>query len=387
MMNNATAAEADADDADQESADEAVFAADAEDELRAAEEDGAEAEELAEPHEDVADADTGAVEEDDAADPELEGADADDMAAEKQDAPDLPPDEDDVAPEPEAAAAPDRDAWRSRAAQLLGAGLASHVIALSDAAAEDESAALGPMLDFASGALFRLGPARFAAMLDDPEAAADALGADAMIDVITDIDAPEAPTAAACAPEALVLVAPLTAAALCAGGSRVVIDAEFALEVATRTAEGIARIVAAADTGGAPAQDNDRLDALEARLVRMETAQDAILAAVTAGGGAVQAPFASGAQVGVPADLTDRIDAGVDRAVAAVRADILKSARARRDADRRALEPMLERLGAAAEALEQDRAVSAGRTDAYAETIRVIIAEVLARVPGAGARS
>ena len=325
---------------------------------------------------------------------EAEEEEAAEVAPELEDQADLDADQAPEAPSYDASeavdaaasesAASDADIWRARAAQLLGAGLASHVITLTGAAAEDENLALEPLLDIVSGALFRLSPGRFAAMLDDPDAAAQAVGADVSLDPIPDLDQTEDDAAAA--PAALALVAPLAAAALQAGGPRVVIDADYAICVASRTAEGIARIVAEADANRAEAE-TAALARIEDRLAQTEAALDAVLAAVTEGGSPVARADAPAADEGLESRIEDRlsarIDASVDRAVAAVRADILKSARARRDADRRSLEPALDRLDAAAAALEEDRRVSSGRRDAYAETIRAIVGELLVRAPGA----
>jgi hypothetical protein len=369
MMNTAKAAATDEDDAAEDAAkDEAAFAADASAEQReAAMPDG----DPAVP-EDAAD-----MAKNGTSDPDAIVAPPIDLAAEGDVVPDdaVPDAVPDDAPE----GADVADTWHPRAAQLRAAGLASHVITLSGAAAEDENLALSPVLDFAVGALFRLSPGRFAAMLGDPEGAAAAIGEDVGLVAITDAHAaPVDPAPGGPAFGAPADVGPMLATAQPDNGPHEVTTAKFAREVASHTAGAIA------DTARAQAQA-DAVARIEDRLARAESTLTAILAAVVGGGAAVTAA-PSGDQQSEGA-VAARIDASIDRALAVMRADIQKSARARRDSDRRTLEPALQRLGTVAEALEQDRRVSAGRSDAYAEAIRAIVGELLVRAPGTAGKA
>jgi hypothetical protein len=135
--------------------------------------------------------------------------------------------------------------WRDRAAQLRLAGLADHLILLPPGAPEGESALVAPVLDHVNGPLFRLAPGCYAAIAPDPAAAAAALAPDVRLEEI-------APSADAAGPEEIdgsdiVMLGPLTDAAMRAGGPRMVIDADFAIETAGRASKAIA--AAAAEAG------------------------------------------------------------------------------------------------------------------------------------------
>lgn len=132
--------------------------------------------------------------------------------------------------------------WRDRAMRLQAAGLVDRVLVLGPCEEREEAGLLAPVLDLVAGPVFRLAPGRYAALICDDASVEAALPPGGRLE---GIDPP--PQDDAAPDPGMNYLAPLKAAAWRAGGPRLVIDADFAIETATRAAEGIARIVSEAD--------------------------------------------------------------------------------------------------------------------------------------------